>query len=62
MDASGLKARVNRRKRRKLIIQSALIVFSVLITLSAIQSARINLEALGLVSGFEFLERSTGWS
>ena len=62
MDASGLKARINSRKRRKLIIQSALIVFSALITLSAIQSARINLEALGLVGGFEFLERSTGWS
>ena len=62
MDASGLKARINRRKRRRLIIQSALIMFSALITLSAVQSARINLEALGLVSGFEFLERSTGWS
>ncbi|MEX0307415.1 MAG: ABC transporter permease subunit [Ruegeria sp.] len=59
MDASELKARAN---RRKLIIQSALIVFSALVVIGAIQSAKVNLNALGLASGFGFLERSTGWS
>lgn len=59
MDASALKARA---KRRKLITQSALIVLSALIIIGAIQSAKVNLSALGLTSGFGFLERSTGWS
>ena len=47
---------------RKLVIQSTLIVFSALIIIGAVQSAKVNLNALGLTSGFGFLERSTGWS
>ncbi len=50
-----------RAKRRKLIIQGALIVLSVIVVLGAIQSARVNLAALGITSGFGFLERGTGW-
>lgn len=59
MDASDLKARA---QRRKLIIQACLIAVSLAVVIGAIQSARVNLTALGITSGFGFLERSTGWS
>ena len=48
-------------KRRKVIIQAALIGLSLLVIVGAITTARTNLEAQGLTSGFGFLERSTGW-
>lgn len=59
MDVAELKARA---KRRKLIIQGLIIAVTVLAVYGAIQSAKVNLSALGLTSGFGFLERSTGWS
>ncbi|MDW3181147.1 ABC transporter permease subunit [Roseobacter sp.] len=48
-------------KRRKILIQTGLIGLSVLVIVGAITTARTNLEAQGLTSGFGFLERSTGW-
>ncbi|MEM7426404.1 MAG: hypothetical protein AAF441_09925 [Pseudomonadota bacterium] len=57
--------KANRRWRvspRDLLIQIALIAFLVLVIGSAIRSAQVNLTALGITSGFDFLERATGWS
>lgn len=59
MDAAELKSRA---KRRRLIIQGLLIAVTVAVVYGAIESARVNLTALGITSGFGFLERSTGWS
>ena len=59
MDAAELKMRA---KRRKMIIQGLLIAVTVAVIYGAVESARVNLSALGITSGFGFLERSTGWS
>lgn len=59
MDAAELKSSA---KRRRLIIQGLLIAVTVAVVYGAIESARVNLSALGITSGFGFLERSTGWS
>ncbi|MGX9356740.1 ABC transporter permease subunit [Roseobacteraceae bacterium S113] len=48
-------------KRRKFLIQTGLIGISLLIVIGAVTTARTNLEAQGLTSGFGFLDRSTGW-
>lgn len=48
-------------KQRKIFVQTALIGLSVLVVFGAVTTARTNLEAQGLTSGFGFLERSTGW-
>ena len=50
-----------RAKRRKIIIQVVLIGVSLLAVVGAVTTARTNLEAQGLTSGFAFLERGTGW-
>lgn len=51
-----------RQNRRRLILQ-LLLVAAVLAALAGIvHSARVNLAALGLSSGFDFLGRATGWS
>ncbi|WP_136443910.1 ABC transporter permease subunit [Pacificoceanicola onchidii] len=59
MDATELKARA---KRRKLITQAMILLVTAVVIIGAVQSARVNLTALGITSGFDFLERSTGWS
>ena len=59
MDAVELKSRA---KWRGLIIQGLLISVTVVVVYAAVESARVNLTALGITSGFGFLERSTGWS
>lgn len=59
MTAAQLRAR---SKRRKFLIQAALVVITGAVIWGAVDSARTNLAALGLTSGFGFLERSTGWS
>ncbi|MEM6466516.1 MAG: ABC transporter permease subunit [Pseudomonadota bacterium] len=48
-------------KRRKFLIQAGLIGLTVLVLFGGVTTARTNLEALGLTSGFGFLERGTGW-
>lgn len=50
-----------RARRKRLIIQALLLVFTIVVVWSAIRSAQVNLTALGITSGFSFLERSTGW-
>lgn len=47
---------------RKRAIQAAFLIIAVAVIWGAISNARTNLDALGLASGFGFLERSTGWS
>ena len=49
-----------RAKRRKIIIQVVLIGVSLLAVVGAVTTARTNLEAQGLTSGFAFLEPGTG--
>jgi len=51
-----------RTKRRKQLIQVAIVIGSIIVIWSVISSARTNLTALGITSGFGFLERATGWS
>jgi len=50
-----------RMKRRKLIIQTLIVGLSVLVLYGAFSTARTNLDAQGLTSGFGFLDRGTGW-
>ena len=46
---------------KNLIIQAAFLAVVAVVIASAISSARTNLDALGLSSGFGFLDRATGW-
>lgn len=50
-----------RSKRRKLIIQTLLVVVTLVALFGAVRSAQVNLSALGITNGFGFLERGTGW-
>ena len=50
-----------RSRRRKLIIQTLLLAVTVIAILGAVRSAQQNLAALGITSGFGFLDRATGW-
>ncbi|GAA6208657.1 ABC transporter permease subunit [Cognatishimia sp. WU-CL00825] len=59
MSAAELRARA---RRRRLIIQSLIILGTVVFIWTTISSARTNLAALGITSGYGFLERSTGWA
>ena len=54
--------RWRRMSWRDIAIQVGLVAFVILIVVSAIRSAQVNLAALGLTAGFSFLERATGWS
>ncbi|MEM9794338.1 MAG: ABC transporter permease subunit [Pseudomonadota bacterium] len=56
--AAELRMRV---KRRKFAIQTLLVGLSMLVVVGAVTTARTNLEAQGLTSGFAFLDRGTGW-
>jgi His/Glu/Gln/Arg/opine family amino acid ABC transporter permease subunit len=51
-----------RMTRREIALQVGLVLLLVLVIWGAISSARTNLAAMGLTSGFAFLDRSTGWS
>lgn len=59
MTPAELKTRSTRRKQ---FIQAAIIVGTIVVIWSTISSAKVNLAALGITSGFGFLERATGWS
>ncbi|MGB1236076.1 MAG: ABC transporter permease subunit, partial [Planktomarina sp.] len=48
-------------KRRKLIIQSAILVLIVVAIWGGVSNAQYNLTRLNMTSGFSFLERDTGW-
>jgi His/Glu/Gln/Arg/opine family amino acid ABC transporter permease subunit len=43
------------------MIQAILVAVTVIAIWSAVRSAQVNLAALGITSGFGFLERGTGW-
>lgn len=49
------------RRVRDVVLQAAFVGFIVLIVVTLIINGRTNLAAQGLTSGFDFLERSTGW-
>lgn len=59
MTPAELKARA---KRRKQMLQAAIVIGAVVVIWTTISSAKTNLAALGVTSGFGFLERATGWS
>ena len=48
-------------KKRKLIIQVAIVILSALAIWGALSNAQYNLNRLNMTSGFAFLDRSTGW-
>ncbi len=50
------------KKNKEYVIQAVLMTVTILIIWVAISSARTNLDALGISSGFGFLDRGTGWS
>lgn len=50
-----------RRVRRDYLIQAAVLALIIVTIWGAVSSARTNLSALGITSGFGFLERATGW-
>ncbi|MCG8354298.1 MAG: hypothetical protein MI920_01880, partial [Kiloniellales bacterium] len=47
---------------RGLVVQAVFLTVVVIVIVSAISSARTNLDTMGLSSGFAFLDRATGWS
>ena len=47
---------------REKVMQIAVVLLVVIIVVGAVRSAQINLAALGITSGFSFLERATGWA
>ncbi len=47
---------------RGLVVQAVFLTLVVIVVVSAVTSARTNLDAMGLSSGFAFLDRATGWS
>ena len=51
-----------RMTAREIAVQIGLVLLVLVIVFGAIRSAQINLTALGITSGFNFLDRSTGWS
>ena len=47
---------------RDICVQLALVIVTLAVIYGAISSAETNLTALGITSGFSFLERATGWA
>lgn len=47
---------------QEIAVQIGLVLLVLLVVFGAIRSAQVNLAALGITSGFSFLDRSTGWS
>ena len=52
----------HRMTAREIALQIFVVLLVIVIAVSAYFSARINLEEMGLTSGFSFLNRDTGWS
>lgn len=55
-------APIRKANPKDILIQSVFLVVVVMLIVSAVESARTNLNAMGISSGFGFLDRSTGWS
>ena len=47
---------------REIAMQIALVALVIIIIIGAVRSAQVNLAALGITSGFSFLDRATGWA
>ncbi len=58
MSSEDLRAR---SKRKKLLIQCAIVAATIAFIWVIVETARTNLATLGITSGFGFLERATGW-
>ncbi len=52
---------VRNRRIRGILIQAGVLVAAVLLALTFVLTARENLVAQGIATGFGFLERTTGW-
>lgn len=52
----------NRMTPREIALQIGVVALVILIAVSAYFSAKVNLAELGITSGFNFLDRDTGWS
>ncbi len=52
----------HRMTRREIIVQIVLVLLAIIIIYGAVSSAKTNLAALGVTSGFSFLERATDWA
>ncbi len=52
----------NRMSFREIALQLGAAVLVIFVVVTAYASARVNLETLGITSGFNFLDRNTGWS
>jgi len=53
---------VHRMTWREIALQVGVVVLVLAVVVGAVRSAQINLAALGITSGYSFLERDTGWS
>lgn len=53
---------IRKTNTKDIVVQSIFLVVVVVLIASAVESARTNLNAMGISSGFGFLDRSTGWS
>lgn len=58
LSAQQLRARA---RLRRIVIQTVLLGVTLVVIWGAVRSAQVNLTALGITSGFGFLDRSTGW-
>lgn len=56
------QAPIRKANPKDLLVQSIFLAVIILLIASAVTSARTNLSAMGISSGFGFLDRSTGWS
>ncbi|MXY34423.1 MAG: ABC transporter permease subunit [Boseongicola sp. SB0664_bin_43] len=52
----------HRMKAREIAVQIGLVLLVLVIVIGSVRSAQVNLAALGITSGYSFLDRATGWS
>ncbi|MYA88852.1 MAG: ABC transporter permease subunit [Boseongicola sp. SB0662_bin_57] len=52
----------HRMRAREIAIQVGLVLLVLFIVIGSVRSAQVNLAALGITSGYSFLDRATGWS
>ncbi len=53
---------LHRMTWREIALQVGVVILILAIVIGAVRSAQINLAALGITSGYSFLDRDTGWS
>ncbi|MXW86791.1 MAG: ABC transporter permease subunit [Boseongicola sp. SB0673_bin_14] len=52
----------HRMRAREIAVQVGLVLLVLVIVIGSVRSAQVNLAALGITSGYSFLDRATGWS